>query len=225
MSDDARPRLAYNVPSKLKGAFRTAVRLTPHILAAAVFMLAATAPAFCQTADGGAAGAVAEAEAPPRVFLVLTGGGKVQVDEVSEKSDGWWYRRGNVWAVLDRENVARVEREEPAKKADPVAPPKVEPARWSLTDAARVELFFMKKFGRQLPITAYGQSGLHTRWGYNHRRSMDVGLHPDSAEGKALIAFLSAEGIPFLGFRTAIPGVASAPHIHVGFPSRRLTAR
>lgn len=149
----------------------------------------------------------------------------MQVDEVSEKSDGWWYRRGNVWAVLDREKVSRVELDESAKKAAPTAPSKAEPARWSLSDAARVESFFMMKFGRPLPVTAYGQSNLHTRWGYDHRRSMDVGLHPDSAEGRALMVFLTAEGIPFMGFRSAIPGVASAPHIHVGFPSRRLTAR
>ena len=201
------------------------MRLTPHILAATIAVLACTAPAFCQTEGGAAADAVLEGEAPPQVFLVLTGGGKIQVDEVTEKSDGWWYRRGNMWAVLDREKVSRVEREEPAKMAAPAALSKAEPARWSLSDAARVDSFFMKKYGRPLPVTAYGQSDLHTRWGYDHRRSMDIGLHPDSAEGKALIAFLSREGIPFLGFRTAIPGVASAPHIHIGFPSRRLTSR
>jgi len=83
----------------------------------------------------------------------------------------------------------------------------------------------MKRFGQHLPVTAFGQSDLHTRWGYDHRRSMDVGLHPDSPEGRALMAFLAAEGIPFMGFRSAIPGVASAPHIHVGLPSRRLKAR
>ena len=215
---------AYNAPFALCGLNRT-VRLTQHILASAFVVLAAAAPALCQTAGGGTAGEPPEGGAPPRLFLVLAGGGRMQVDEASEKPDGWWYRRGNVWAVLDHEKVSRVEREEPAKKGDPVAPPKAEPTRWSLADAARVEAFFLKRYGRQLPVTAYGQSGLHTRWGYDHRRSMDVGLHPDSAEGKALIAFLSAEGIPFLGFRTAIPGVASAPHIHVGFPSRRLTAR
>ena len=203
------------------------MKSTPHILAAAFVVLACAAPAFCQTEGGG--GAVSEApagvEAPPRVFLVLAGGGRVQVDEVSEKSDGFWYRRGNVWALLDRERVARVEREESAKKAAEADAPKAEPTRWSLSDAARVESFFRKRFGRPLPVTAYGQSGLHTRWGYDHRRSLDVGLHPDSAEGKSLIAFLSNEGIPFLGFRSAIPGVASAPHIHIGFPSRRLTSR
>ena len=205
------------------------MRLKPHIFAAAFCaVIAAATPALCQTegGGGGAADVVLEGDAPPRIFLVLTAGGKMQVDEVSEKPDGWWYRRGNVWAVLDREKVSRVEREEPAKMAAPAALSKTEPARWSLSDAARVESFFIKKFGRPLPVSAYGQSGLHTRWGYDHRRSMDVGLHPDSAEGRALIAFLSREGIPFLSFRTAIPGVASAPHIHVGFPSRRrLTSR
>jgi hypothetical protein len=130
-----------------------------------------------------------------------------------------------VWSLLDRSKVARVEREEPPKESSPAAATKAAPARWALSDAARVESFFQKRFGRPLPVTAYGQSELHRRWGYDHRRSMDVGLHPDSAEGRALIAFLAREGIPFLGFRTAIPGVASAPHIHVGLPSRRLTAR
>lgn len=203
------------------------MKLTPYILAAAFVVLACAAPAFCQTEGGvGAASeAPAEVKAPPRVFLILTGGVKVQVEEVSEKSDGFWYRRGNVWALLDRERVARVEREEPAKKVSEAEAPKAEPARWSLSDATRVESFFRKRFGRPLPVTSYGQSNLHTRWGYDHRRSMDVGLHPDSAEGKALIAFLSGEGIPFLGFRSAIPGVASAPHIHIGFPSPRLTSR
>jgi hypothetical protein len=201
------------------------MRLTPHILAAVIFVFVAAAPAFCQAAGAAAAGSTPEGGAPPQVFLVLKGGTRVQADEVSEKPEGFWYRRGNMWSLLDRSKVARVERAEPAKESAPATAPKPAPARWSLYDAARVESFFQKRFGRPLPVTAYGQSGLHTRWGYDHRRSMDVGLHPDSAEGRALMAFLSTEGIPFIGFRSAIPGVASAPHIHVGFPSRRLTAR
>jgi hypothetical protein len=201
------------------------VKLTPHIIAAALFVFAAAAPAFCQAEDPAAAGSAAGGGEQSRVFLVLTGGAKVQADEVSERPDGFWYRRGNMWSLLDRSKVARVEREEPAKESAPADAPKPAPARWSLSDAERVKTFFQKKFGRPLPVTAYGQSGLHTRWGYDHRRSMDVGLHPDSAEGKALTAFLSGEGIPFLSFRTAIPGVASAPHIHVGSPSRPLSVR
>ena len=54
---------------------------------------------------------------------------------------------------------------------------------------------------------------------------MDVGLHPDSLEGRGLIEFLRREDIPFLAFREAIPGVATGPHTHVGNPSRRLSAR
>jgi hypothetical protein len=58
--------------------------------------------------------------------------------------------------------------------------------------------------------------------GWNHRNSVDVGLHPDSAEGSALIAYLQSAGIPFLAFRGAIPGVSTGPHIHIGSPSNRL---
>jgi len=49
-----------------------------------------------------------------------------------------------------------------------------------------------------------------------------VALHPDSPEGKGLIKYLQDQGIPFLAFRAAIPGVATGPHIHIGNPSRRL---
>ena len=81
----------------------------------------------------------------------------------------------------------------------------------------------MTRFKRPLPLTAFGQSELHNRWGLDHRNSMDVGLHPDSVEGKALIKFLTSEQIPFLAFRTSVPGVATGPHIHVGNGSHRMT--
>lgn len=96
---------------------------------------------------------------------------------------------------------------------------------WLLSDAGRVESYFAVRFGRRLPVTAYGQSGLHTRWGFDHRQSLDVGLHPDSPEGQALISYLRGAGIPFIAFRTAVPGSATGPHIHIGRPSRRMTAR
>ena len=96
---------------------------------------------------------------------------------------------------------------------------------WLLSDAGRVEGFFAARFGRRLPVTAHGQSELHTRWGFDHRQSLDVGLHPDSPEGRALTAYLRGAGIPFIAFRSAVPGSATGPHIHIGRPSRRLTAR
>jgi hypothetical protein len=59
--------------------------------------------------------------------------------------------------------------------------------------------------------------------GFDHRGSMDVGVHPDSSEGQALANYLRKSGIPFLAFRTAVPGSATGPHIHIGPPSGRLT--
>jgi hypothetical protein len=96
------------------------------------------------------------------------------------------------------------------------------PFKWSIAEAPRVEKFFSQTFGRHLPITARGQSHTHNRLGFDHRDSVDVGLHPDSAEGRALIDYLRKSGIPFLAFRGAIPGTATGPHIHIGRPSGRV---
>lgn len=93
---------------------------------------------------------------------------------------------------------------------------------WSLAGAPAIKNFFQQRFGRPLPIGAFGQSRLHDLWHWDHRNAMDVGLNPGSVEGQALIAYLRANGIPFGAFRQAIPGVATGPHIHVGMPSHRL---
>jgi hypothetical protein len=94
--------------------------------------------------------------------------------------------------------------------------------KWSLKEASHVERFFSQKFGRSLPIAAKGQSATHNHFGFDHRDAMDVALHPDSAEGKVLINQLRKAGIPFIAFRTAIPGASTGPHIHIGKPSRRI---
>jgi hypothetical protein len=94
--------------------------------------------------------------------------------------------------------------------------------KWSIREAPRVEKFFSQTFGRSLPITALGQSATHNRLGFDHRDSIDVGLHPDSTEGRTLIDYLRKAGIPFLAFRQAVPGAASGPHIHIGKPSASL---
>jgi hypothetical protein len=94
---------------------------------------------------------------------------------------------------------------------------------WSLAGLGDVQSFFASSFGRSLPTSAVGQSGTHNRLNYDHRNAVDVALHPDSAEGRALIGFLQSHGIPFLAFRGAIPGVATGAHIHIGSPSHRLS--
>ena len=98
------------------------------------------------------------------------------------------------------------------------------PLAWSIGGLDKIQSFFSAKFGRSLPTSAVGQSATHNRLGYDHHNAVDVALYPDSFEGKALINYLQGQGIPFLAFRSAIPGVATGPHIHIGSPSHRLSS-
>lgn len=157
------------------------------------------------------------------VTIVLVDSGPMIVDEVTESSDGYWYKRGTIMTFLDRARVARVETK-PTGESGSSATTESN-ARWRLADAGKVKEFFLTKFNRPLPLSAFGQSDLHTRWGLDHRNGMDVNLHPDSVEGRSLIEFLRAESIPFLVFRGPIPGVATGPHIHVGNRSHRSYGR
>jgi hypothetical protein len=43
------------------------------------------------------------------VKVVLAGSGPMVVDEVTESTDGYWYKRGNVSTFLDRAKVVRIE--------------------------------------------------------------------------------------------------------------------
>jgi hypothetical protein len=96
------------------------------------------------------------------------------------------------------------------------------PASWSVVNLGIVQNFFQTRFGRALPTSTIGQSATHNRLGWDHRHAVDVGLHPDSVEGRALIDYLQSQGIPYLAFRAAVPGVSTGPHIHIGTPSHRL---
>lgn len=165
------------------------------------------------------------AEEKQQITIVLKTG-PLLVDEVTESSDGYWYKRGNMSAFLDRERVVRVEYPKPPAEEKTADDDVVEGGgKWKLSDAGKVEEFFVAKFKKPLPLSAFGQSDLHTRWGWDHRNGMDVGLHPDSSEGRALIEFLRTESIPFLAFRGAVPGVATGPHIHIGNRSPRISNR
>jgi hypothetical protein len=92
---------------------------------------------------------------------------------------------------------------------------------WALSDAWKVQRFFLDAFKKPLPIAVFGQGSIHDRWRLDHHNAMDISLHPDGLEGQAVLGFLRANGIPFLAFREAIPGTATGPHIHVGRPSHR----
>ena len=138
--------------------------------------------------------------------------------------------------VLVAEALVEAETEESPRKISPSSPPRAVKTlvqttayiryggarTWSLSEAAGIKQFFIRRFGRALPIGAFGQSLLHDRWGYDHRNAMDVGLSPDTAEGQALMEYLRANGVPFTAFHFAVPGKATGPHIHVGLPSHRI---
>jgi hypothetical protein len=96
------------------------------------------------------------------------------------------------------------------------------PARWTLAEAPKVQDFFARRFGRALPVSAFGQTPIHDRLGFDHRQAVDVAVTPDSPEGTALMAFLRGAGISFMAFRGAVAGEATGAHIHIGEASRRL---
>lgn len=55
--------------------------------------------------------------APLAIWIYLNGGARVRVDEVNETTDGAWYKRGNLQMFLERERIARIEREQPETAA------------------------------------------------------------------------------------------------------------
>jgi hypothetical protein len=93
---------------------------------------------------------------------------------------------------------------------------------WSLALTPRIEAFFEGRFGRPLPVSAFGQTAVHDRLGFDHRNAVDIALHPDSVEGRALIAYLRSASISYLAFRGAVPGAATGAHIHIGPASPRV---
>lgn len=97
-------------------------------------------------------------------------------------------------------------------------------SRWVLSDLGKVDAFFRLKFGRPLPVSAVGQTGTHNQLGFDHREAVDVAVHPDSAEGQALIGYLTSQGVSFIAIRGAIRGSATGAHIHIGPPSKRIAA-
>jgi hypothetical protein len=204
-----------------------------------LFCIGAASPASAQTgvdtnskssqdqrktspAEGSAESTQTTANADtPAIYVYLVGGGRLEADELGETADGIWYKQSGVTTLLDRKRVARIER--PSENPNgPTLQAGLDSMNWSIADSAKVEKFFLSKFGRPLPTTAFGQSDLHDRWGLDHRNGLDVGLHPDSTEGLVLVEFLRREKIPFLVFRGAVPGVATGPHIHIGKASHRV---
>jgi hypothetical protein len=54
---------------------------------------------------------------PPPIWIHLVGGARFRVDEVQETTDGAWYSRGRLSIFMERERIARIEREAPGSVA------------------------------------------------------------------------------------------------------------
>jgi hypothetical protein len=81
---------------------------------------------------------------------------------------------------------------------------------------------FQKKFDRPLPISAAGETDLHRALGFDHTGRVDVAINPSDPEGVWLRRYLKSRQIPYYAFTRAIPGKATAAHIHIGTGSTRL---
>jgi hypothetical protein len=90
-------------------------------------------------------------------------------------------------------------------------------------DIRDVTLAFEKQFHEPFPVSARGMTAVHRSLGFDHTGRMDVAVAPDSPEGVWLKKYLEARAISYYAFRVAMPGKATAPHIHIGPGSTRLT--
>jgi len=85
-------------------------------------------------------------------------------------------------------------------------------------------LAFSSKFDRPLPISAEGETEVHRALGFDHRGRVDVAVVPSAPEGVWLRQYLQLRKIPYYAFSRAIPGKATAAHIHIGPGSTRLAS-
>ena len=176
-----------------------------------------------------------------RVVTQLKRGDTVAIGMEITGADGTWYAvttagqppasgylSGKALAVQEPGAVAQWDYQPPPEPAPvPDTQSSVAAGELAIAAASRgkferdIKSFFISKFGRTLPVSAFGQTRLHSRLGFDHRNGIDVALSPDSLEGRALLGKLRGFGVPFIAFRRAIPGVATGAHIHVGRPSPR----
>jgi hypothetical protein len=88
-----------------------------------------------------------------------------------------------------------------------------------------LQLAFASMFDHPLPISAEGETEVHRALGFDHRGRVDVAVVPSTPEGVWLRHYLQLRKIPYYAFSRAIPGKATAAHIHIGPGSTRLASQ
>src|SRR2546423_1628390 len=92
---------------------------------------------------------------------------------------------------------------------------------WAMSLVSSLQDFFSRTFGRSLPVSAYGQTTVHDKLGFDHRNAVDVAVHPDTAEGRTVMDWLRRAGLSFIAFRGAVAGAAPRAPIPRGGPTPR----
>jgi hypothetical protein len=91
-------------------------------------------------------------------------------------------------------------------------------------DFDKISAAYFRTFGHMIPVSADGQTAVHTALGFNHAGRIDIALNPDQPEGVWLLRYLQRNKIPYYAFRGAVAHKATGAHIHLGTASTRLTA-
>ena len=91
-------------------------------------------------------------------------------------------------------------------------------------DFNKISAAFLANFGHMIPVSADGQTAVHTALGFNHAGRIDIALNPDQSEGAWLLRYLQRNHIPYYAFRSAVARKATGAHIHLGPGSTRLSA-
>jgi len=89
-------------------------------------------------------------------------------------------------------------------------------------DLKILEIAYVNRFAKPLPISADGETAVHRSLGFDHRGRVDVAVTPDQPEGLWLMRYLESKRIPYFAFRAAVPHQATGAHIHVGPGSTKL---
>jgi len=93
---------------------------------------------------------------------------------------------------------------------------------FTAADRDKIAAAFAVRFARSMPVSADGETATHRAMHFDHRGRIDVPVSPDQPEGQWLMHFLQVNQIPYFAFRSAVPGKATGPHIHIGPGSSRL---
>jgi hypothetical protein len=89
-------------------------------------------------------------------------------------------------------------------------------------DFSKISSAYLSAFGHMIPVSADGQTAVHTALGFNHAGRIDIALNPDAPEGVWLLRYLQRNHIPYYAFRAAVAHKATGAHIHLGPGSTRL---